>query len=92
MTIENGWDSVGLDGGRVVVGAMIDVLDHDWVEASRCELRCIRNEGRIWGVQLTSLMGRGFSSASATTLMAQRLCKSACVSWRTGYDELTDRT
>ena len=88
MTIQHRRDGVGLNGGWVVIGTPIDVLDHDWVKACRIELGFVRYEGREVGEALTLVMGRGFSSASATTLIAQRLWTSALFCGRVEDDNL----
>lgn len=38
MACQHGWDSVGLNGGRVFVSTERDVLQHDRVQASFLEL------------------------------------------------------
>ena len=66
-TLQNSRDGVGLDGGRVRVATQVDVVDHHWVKASIVELVVSAMKVKKIKGTLTSEMGAGRSSASATT-------------------------
>lgn len=66
-TLKNSRNCVCLDGSGVIVAAKIDIADHDRVQASSVELGMSGRISNMRKGRLTSEMGSGRSSASATT-------------------------